>query len=209
MLLSPTLLLSLPGRFEALCTSQAVADPSSEFGVLLRTRLAAHRVLLGAEVDCYDPQHAQQAQQEAQQAGQPGALPLEHVSQERQEGPWLDSFLELKTYRLPSHPRQQRTIYQHKHPKWWLQARVRARAEAGRALQEAAASAQCQLSPAPPLELTGHTQICHLQSFLAGVPRLALGARDDQVRAPQGMQTGIRACCAQGTRGQRLKISLP
>lgn len=113
-----------------------MADASSEFGLLLRTRIAQHRIYLGAEIDCYDAKLAARSSggavsgsgsgSQAQQAGQQQPLPP------------LGSMLELKTYRLPSRPQQERSIHRFKHPKWWL------------------------------------------QSFLAGVPRLALGARDDQ-----------------------------
>ena len=138
-----------------------MADASSEFGLLLRTRIAQHRIYLGAEVDCYDAQlatkgsrgaasgsgsgggsggQAQQAGQQAQQVQQVG--PQAPQQQQQLPLPPLGALLELKTYRLPSRPQQQRSIHRYRHPKWWL------------------------------------------QSFLAGVPRLALGARDDQVGVP-------------------------
>ena len=41
--------------FEAACTGQQVTDSSSEYCILVRTRLGGLRVILGAEVDCYDP----------------------------------------------------------------------------------------------------------------------------------------------------------
>ncbi|KAI3430830.1 hypothetical protein D9Q98_009241 [Chlorella vulgaris] len=133
-------------QFEALCTRQPVADPSSEFGLLIRTRIGPHRLLLGAEMDCYDPQQGQaptaapapaaSSQREApERSAQP---PSGQQGLAQQQLPSLSSCVELKTYRMPQHPGQQRTLYRHKHPKWWL------------------------------------------QSFLAGVPRLALGARDDE-----------------------------
>ncbi|GAB4819664.1 hypothetical protein N2152v2_006710 [Parachlorella kessleri] len=102
-------------RFEAACTGQQVTDSSSEYCILVRTRLGGIRILLGAEIDCYDPTG---------------------VCGNKQPG--LSSYLELKTYKPPQHPKQQLTLHRNKHPRWWL------------------------------------------QSFLAGVPALALGARDDQ-----------------------------
>jgi RAT1-interacting protein len=148
-----------------------VADASSEFGVLVRTRIACHRLFIGAEIDCFDPSKAASAPRQAAQreggeaapqaaaAGAEAAAAGEPTEQQQQQAeqqsaagqqapsrqappppPGLQSYLELKTYRLPQHPRQERTLYRFKHPKW------------------------------------------RLQSFLAGVPRLALGARDDKVR---------------------------
>ena len=116
-----------------------MADASSEFGLLLRTRIAQHRIFLGAEIDCYDPAVAAGSQRgssgsQGQQAGQ-----QQQQQQQQQQLPPLAAMLELKTYREPSRPQQWRNIHRFRHPKWWL------------------------------------------QSFLAGVPRLALGARDDAV----------------------------
>lgn len=68
-----------PCSFEAACTGQPAADASSEFGVLVRTRIGGLRLYIGAEVDCYDP---------ATCVGVCGA-----------KTPGLDSFVELKTYK--------------------------------------------------------------------------------------------------------------
>lgn len=129
-------------RFEALCTGQRVADASSEFGLLLRTRIAQHRIFLGAEIDCFDPAvvNSSSSGGHAHQAAQPAVQQPGQQQHPQQQLPPLAAMLELKTYRKPSHPQQWRTVHRYKHPKWWL------------------------------------------QSFLAGVPRLALGARDDKVR---------------------------
>ncbi|EFN52607.1 hypothetical protein CHLNCDRAFT_138659 [Chlorella variabilis] len=123
--------------FEALCTGQEVADASSEYGALVRSRLAQHRLLIDAEIDCFDPAAAGQLPPAEERQQAPGG----QQQKRQQQPPPLSSYIELKTYKLPQHPGQQRTLHRHKHPKWWL------------------------------------------QSFLAGVPRLALGGRDDQARA--------------------------
>lgn len=149
-------------RFEALCTGQDVADASSEFGVLVRTRVAQHRIYLGAELDCYDPCRARASPAPASGGSGSGSGGLGGLPQQQQQAPPpLASCVELKTYRLPSHPGQQRSLYRFKHPKWWL------------------------------------------QSFLAGVERLALGGRDDQV----GWWVG-GWWCALGGAGERLQSFL-
>ena len=184
-----------------------MADASSEFGVLVRTRIDCHLLFIGAEIDCFDSsktaaapveaaqqgvrlaaagthaaagaeavvglaerqqqqqqQQQQEQEQEAEQQAPAGQQQAEQQAPSRQPQPpppGLQSFLELKTYRLPQHPQQQRSLYRFKHPKWWL------------------------------------------QSFLAGVPRLALGARDDKVRCCAGACSVLfgmrcaapRACC--------------
>lgn len=122
-----------------------MADASSEFGLLLRTRIAQHRIFLAAEIDCYDPAVANGSSSNGrggkeQQAAQPTVQQPGQQQHPQQQLPPLAAMLELKTYRKPSHPQQWRTVHRYKHPKWWL------------------------------------------QSFLAGVPRLALGARDERVR---------------------------
>ena len=168
--LPPLPSLPLSRSFEALCTGQAVADATSEFGVLLRGRLGRHRLFMGAEVDCYDPSRWQPpaAPGAAVASGgggggaavQPG--PAAAAAQQG-ELPPLEALLELKTYKLPQHAGQQRSVHRWKHPKWWL------------------------------------------QSFLAGVPRLALGTRDDQVHGG-GLCTGAcaRCVCLQGREGLRM-----
>lgn len=114
-----------------------MADASSEYGALVRSRLAQHRLLIDAEIDCFDPAAAGQLPPAEERQQAPGG----QQQKRQQQPPPLSSYIELKTYKLPQHPGQQRTLHRHKHPKWWL------------------------------------------QSFLAGVPRLALGGRDDQARA--------------------------
>lgn len=147
----------LLGSFEALCTGQAVADSTAEFGMLIRTRIGPHRIFMGAEMDCHDadawqpPAAGGGAPQQgtAQQGTQQGAAHL----------PPLSCLLELKTYKQPAHAGQQRNVYRFKHPKWWL------------------------------------------QSFLAGVPRLVLGARDEQVRPGQApaLMLGVPASASTPT----------
>lgn len=41
-------------RFEALCTQQADVDATSEYSALIRLRLDKLRILLAAEIDCFD-----------------------------------------------------------------------------------------------------------------------------------------------------------
>jgi RAT1-interacting protein len=151
-------------RFEALCTAQPVADPNQEYNVLLAARVARHRLLLGAELDCYDPQlHPGATGSNGSDGGGGFAAASGPAAGGVQAGgseaaaaaaapppPPPASWLELKTYRLPRHAGQQRTLHAFKHPKWWL------------------------------------------QSFLAGVPRLALGGRDDEVGA--GCEQPPRLC---------------
>jgi RAT1-interacting protein len=88
--------------FEAHCTGAAVADANTECGALVRARLGAHRLLMGAEIDCYDPGVCSAAG---------GGAP-----------PPLSSFREVKTCRQPTHRGQWRTMYKHRHPKWWVQS---------------------------------------------------------------------------------------
>lgn len=68
-----------PRSFEAACTGQASADASSEYGALVRTRVGGVAILLGAEIDCYDP---------ATCVGACGT-----------QQPSLGSYVEIKTYR--------------------------------------------------------------------------------------------------------------
>ena len=62
-------------RFEALSTQQTEVDATSEYVAVIRLRLDKLRILMAAEVDCYDPDKVE-----------PGHKPE------------LASFLELKTY---------------------------------------------------------------------------------------------------------------
>ena len=62
-------------RFEALSTQQAEVDATSEYCAVVRLRLDKLRILMAAEVDCYDPDKVK-----------PGHTPD------------LASYLELKTY---------------------------------------------------------------------------------------------------------------
>ena len=138
----PTRTRTCTRRFEALCTGQEVADSSGEWGAVVRTRIGRHRIVMGAEIDCYDPQLLPPPEQGSRAAPPPPPA----------------SWLELKTYRIPQAPQQQRTLHRYKHPKWWL------------------------------------------QSFLAGVPRLALGGRDSEVRSAARFAARFgfrwkRCCC--------------
>lgn len=114
-------------QFEALATGQAEANANEEFGVVVSSRVGPHRLLMGAEIDCVmdepqEPPPAQQQQQPQQLAtgSAPGARLAWPVA--GAPLPPLSSFVELKTYRLPKHPRQQQSQYRFKHPKWWLQS---------------------------------------------------------------------------------------
>lgn len=102
-------------KFEALCTAEKVVDSSSEFGSVVHLHLGDHRLIVGAEIDCYDPQLCPAGEQAP-----------------------LSSYVEMKTFRLPQTAQQTRNLMQFKYPRWWV------------------------------------------QSWLAGVPRIAAGARDDQ-----------------------------
>lgn len=62
-------------RFEAVSTQQSEVDATSEYAALIRLRLDKLRVLLAAEIDCFDPDKSL-----------PGSKPD------------LTSYLELKTY---------------------------------------------------------------------------------------------------------------
>ena len=62
-------------RFEALSTQQTSVDATSEYVAVIRLRLDKLRILMAAEVDCYDPTKVK-----------PGHKPD------------LASYLELKTY---------------------------------------------------------------------------------------------------------------
>lgn len=112
-----------PPRFEALCTGQAVADATSEFGVLVRARVGAQRLLLGAEVDCFDPGRGGAAPAPGSSSGSGSGEAAGSAAQQAAGGaPPLGSLVELKTYRLPVHAGQQRSLHRWKHPKWWLQS---------------------------------------------------------------------------------------
>ena len=62
-------------RFEALSTQQAEVDATSEYAAVIRLRLDKLRILLAAEIDCFDPSKVE-----------PGHKPE------------LSSYLELKTH---------------------------------------------------------------------------------------------------------------
>lgn len=66
----------------------------------MRLHLGQHRIYMAAEIDAYDP-----------------AL---HV--EKDAPPPVASFVELKTYKLPSHPNKDKNMKRHKHPRWWVQS---------------------------------------------------------------------------------------
>ena len=133
--------------FEALCTRQAEANANEEFGVVVATRLGPHRLLMGAEVDCYLPPTSTHSSSSGRASAISNAVSSCGGGSASPGAAGLPSYLELKTYRIPQHRGQQVTLYRHKYAKWWL------------------------------------------QSFLAGVPTLGLGGRDDQVGA-QGCWVG-------------------
>lgn len=99
-------------RFEALCTGAAAVDLEEETCVVQTMRLGRHRLLVGAEIDCWTEAGAE--------AG--GGAPV---------------LVELKTTRAMETPRQHASFQRHKLLKWWI------------------------------------------QSFVAGVPRILAGVRDD------------------------------
>ena len=102
-------------QFEAKCTGAVTSNPNEEYGVLLRTSLGgggggggggagatggggeAVRCVLGAEIDAFDPA-----------VGPPS----------------LASHAELKTVKAPPHQGAWRTLWRHRHPKWWLQSHL-------------------------------------------------------------------------------------
>ncbi|KAL3138045.1 hypothetical protein ABBQ38_005278 [Trebouxia sp. C0009 RCD-2024] len=86
-------------RFEALSTQQTEVDATSEYCAVVRLRLDKLRVMMAAEVDCYDPDKVK-----------PG------------HAPDLASYLELKTYVMPEDQRKAANIKKFKYPKWWLQS---------------------------------------------------------------------------------------
>jgi len=117
-------------KFESLCTSaplqdsgtdtdgkpappttsggHPIVDATSEFAILVKVKLGQQSVLMAAEVDCVDPA-AQSVATGSTSSGGPHATHME-------------PYLELKTYKIPDHPGQLRTLYAHKYPKWWLQS---------------------------------------------------------------------------------------
>ncbi|KAL0053458.1 hypothetical protein WJX82_005954 [Trebouxia sp. C0006] len=86
-------------KFEALSTQQSEVDATSEYAALIRLRVDKLRILLAAEIDCFDPKKCQA-----------GAKPD------------LASYLELKTYLLPANQWKANNIKKFKYPKWWLQS---------------------------------------------------------------------------------------
>eukprot|EP01026_Neomeris_dumetosa_P033031 TRINITY_DN26274_c0_g2_i1.p3 TRINITY_DN26274_c0_g2~~TRINITY_DN26274_c0_g2_i1.p3 ORF type:complete len:174 (-),score=21.59 TRINITY_DN26274_c0_g2_i1:19-540(-) len=101
-------------KFEALCTEgeQDLVDSTAEFGTCVKFMLGGLKLIIGAEIDCYD-----------------GA--------DNSENAKLQDYIELKTYRMPQSRDKYRNMVRNKHTRWWL------------------------------------------QSWIAGVPRLVLGGRDD------------------------------
>ncbi|KAF5841463.1 hypothetical protein DUNSADRAFT_12907 [Dunaliella salina] len=114
------------GRPEAPTTSRGhpIVDSTSEYAILVKVKLGQQSILMAAEVDCVDPAAQSVAPGSTSSGGSP-ATPMA-------------PYLELKTYKIPDHPGQRKTLYSQKYPKWWL------------------------------------------QSFLAGVPELILGGRDNK-----------------------------
>ncbi|KAJ9513141.1 hypothetical protein QJQ45_029370 [Haematococcus lacustris] len=76
---------------------EPVVDATSEFSALVRLGLGKHRILMAAEVDCST---SDQAVEEVQ----------------------LERLRELKTFKLPEHKGQERTLKGSKWPRWWLQS---------------------------------------------------------------------------------------
>jgi hypothetical protein len=81
-------------------------DATSEFATVVRYKLGRHRVVMAAEIDAQAPPEAQEKgeQQQAQQGGQ------------RQGG--QRQYMELKSYKIPGHPRAEANMYSQKHPRW-------------------------------------------------------------------------------------------
>lgn len=99
-------------QFEAKCCGEAVADASQEYGMVCSTKIFQNtakalglRLYIGAEIDAYEDD---------------GINPPRH-SGDRKPPP-VESLRELKTFRKPAHPGQERTLFGYKYPKWWLQS---------------------------------------------------------------------------------------
>ena len=116
-----------------------------QFGAVVRLRIGEMRVMMGAEIDCFDGDHRPRQQQ-----------------QQHQDGSSLDSFIELKTYKPPQNSKQESTLLRFKYPRWWV------------------------------------------QSWLGGVPRIALGSRDDR-----GMLRDIEVRREMHTTGANGVLSYP
>lgn len=87
-------------KFEALATGQhGAVDSTSEFGMVVSTTLGDLNIMLGCEIDCYDPSTVAEGCR-----------------------PELKDCLELKTSRFPASDRQRQNAQRFKYPKWWLQS---------------------------------------------------------------------------------------
>ncbi|XP_076306012.1 decapping and exoribonuclease protein-like isoform X2 [Tachypleus tridentatus] len=113
-------------KFEQYMTSEKEGQPpdlmvsvneKEEYCSVLRSRLNRHSLVYGAEVDCLDP--------------------VSQKSDKSDKCSSLQHFVELKTSRKISHPKQERNFCRYKLLKWWA------------------------------------------QSFLAGIPRVICGFRND------------------------------
>eukprot|EP00873_Tetraselmis_striata_P020958 jgi/Tetstr1/441222/TSEL_029478.t1 len=92
-------------KFEQLCTEGEAAystgapptvDSTSEFAAVMRIRLGAHRIMMGAEMDCC---------WEGMEGEAEGA-----------------AYVELKTFKTPRHRGQWNTLARLKYPTWWVQS---------------------------------------------------------------------------------------
>lgn len=84
-------------RFESLCTRQPDVDATSEFGSVLHVHLGDHRMIMAAEIDCFDPEY------------QGGDDPVA-------------GYVELKTHRTPRSQGAVATLYGVKYARWWVQS---------------------------------------------------------------------------------------
>jgi len=97
-------------QFEAACTGKAAGDATSEYGTLVEAKLGNNlQLIIGAEIDAYDPSLVEFSAQEGGRGVESGVPPL-------------SSLVELKTFKLPAHKGQHRTLYRFKHARWWIQS---------------------------------------------------------------------------------------
>lgn len=76
-----------------------MVDSSSEFAVIVESKLNQRSWAIAGEVDCYDPNST--------------SADLE-----------LSSMIELKTSKLPENERKQLNAQRFKFPKWWFQSMI-------------------------------------------------------------------------------------
>lgn len=103
-------------------------DATSEFGSVLHVHLGDHRMVMAAEIDCFDQQYS----------GGDDPVP---------------GYVELKTHRVPQSDRATATLYGIKYARWWV------------------------------------------QSWLAGVRRIAVGAWEANVRSMLWHTLSTTMCC--------------